>query len=167
VKARSGPPLDLAPAPRARIGHNNGPPLDASGSGWIWRRAVKRAWRTPPREVAGLRLARAEALGLGYRDVTLVLKDRGRWLAAILPAPGLDDPRAAAKLVRLAPERVVACAAPEDADPETLAGAIADALAARGLQAPEVAMIGAGARDLAAAELARLALFRRVEDWVG
>jgi hypothetical protein len=28
-------------------------------------------------------------------------------------------------------------------------------------------MIGAGARDHAAAELARLALFRRVEDWVG
>ena len=163
---RPCPPVDLAPAPRARIGHNEGPPLDLSGAGWIWRRAVKRAWRAPPGEIARLRLARAEALGLGYRDVTLVLKDRGRWLAAILPAPGIADPRAAAKLALLAPERVVACAAPEDADPASLARAIATALAARGLLVQEVAMIGAGARDLEAAELARLALFRRVEDWL-
>jgi phosphoglycolate phosphatase-like HAD superfamily hydrolase len=166
VKRGRSAPLDLAPTPRARLGHNNGPPLDASWSGWVWRRASKRAWKTPPREVAMLRLKRAEAVGLGYRDVTLVLKDRGRLLAALVAAPGLDDPRVAARLARLGPERVVACTASADADAASLARAIEAALAARGLLPQEVAMIGASARDLAAAERARLALFRWAEEWV-
>ena len=58
----------LPPAPR----HNGGPPLDeeedvnASWRAWHWRRAHKKAWKTPPREIALRRLARAEELGMTY-----------------------------------------------------------------------------------------------------
>ncbi len=66
------------------IGHNGGPPLDppdpdASWREWCWRRARKRAWSVP-REVALSRLARAEALGLTYREYTLEIMERGRYL---------------------------------------------------------------------------------------
>ncbi len=68
----------------ARIGHNGGPPLDPepvdpgeSWRHWCWKRAVKRAWKTPPREIALRRLARAEALGISYRAYTLEILERG------------------------------------------------------------------------------------------
>lgn len=68
------------------IGHNGGPPLDLSGPAWIWRRAVAKAWATPPREIALQRLRRAERLGLSYRDLTAALLDNGVYLAtALLP----------------------------------------------------------------------------------
>ncbi|HZD25381.1 MAG TPA: hypothetical protein VE631_03910 [Alphaproteobacteria bacterium] len=71
---------------RPGIGHNGGPPLDLSWSGWLWRRAVSEAWKTPPREVVLQRLRRAGCLGLGYRDYTAVLLDRGSHLStALLP----------------------------------------------------------------------------------
>ena len=60
------------------IGHNCGPPLD-SGADWrrfCWKKAHARAWKIPPREIALPRLARAEALGMTYRDYTAVL-DKG------------------------------------------------------------------------------------------
>ncbi|MFC3677013.1 hypothetical protein [Ferrovibrio xuzhouensis] len=70
----------------AGIGHNGGPPLDMSFRGWAWRRALGKVWETPPREIALRRLARAEKLGLGYRDYTAALLDTGCHLsAAILP----------------------------------------------------------------------------------
>jgi hypothetical protein len=82
--------LDAVEKPRAGIGHNGGPPLDNSGSMFLWRRAVKRAWKTPPREIALRRLAEAERLGLSYRDYTAVLKDRGQHLrGAIIVADTL------------------------------------------------------------------------------
>jgi hypothetical protein len=68
------------------IGHNGGPPLDpdpvedpgaASWRLWCWRRAHKRAWKTQPREIALRRLARAEELGMSYRDYTLEILERG------------------------------------------------------------------------------------------
>jgi len=67
------------------IGHNGGPPLDpepvddpgASWRLWCWRRAHKRAWQTPPREIALRRLARAEELGMTYRAYTLEILERG------------------------------------------------------------------------------------------
>ncbi len=66
------------------LGHNGGPPLDdtadLSWQAWIWRRAHRRAWRTPPREIALRRLERAEALGMSYRDYTLEILERGRHL---------------------------------------------------------------------------------------
>jgi hypothetical protein len=61
------------------IGHNGGPPLDP-GAGWrfyCWKKAYARAWKTPPREIALARLARAETLGISYREYTAVLLDTG------------------------------------------------------------------------------------------
>lgn len=63
------------------IGHNSGPPLEPeSAHGWrayCWRRAHAAAWRTPPREIALRRLARAERLGMTYREYTAIVLDRG------------------------------------------------------------------------------------------
>lgn len=66
--------------------HNGGPPLDeeedvnASWRAWNWRRAHKRAWKTPPREIALRRLARAEELGITYKEYTLEILERGKYL---------------------------------------------------------------------------------------
>jgi hypothetical protein len=66
------------------IGHNGGPPLepdpDASWRMFCWRKAHKAAWTTPPREIALRRLARAAALGMTYREYTLEIMERGRYL---------------------------------------------------------------------------------------
>jgi hypothetical protein len=69
---------------RALLGHNGGPPLDWSGEMFLWRRAMAQAWKTPPREIALMRLNRAEQLGLSYRAFAAVLMDRGRWLNTIV-----------------------------------------------------------------------------------
>ena len=67
------------------IGDNGGPPLEeapdpqASWRGYCWRRAHRRAWKTPPREIALRRLARAEALGMSYREYALEIMERGRY----------------------------------------------------------------------------------------
>jgi hypothetical protein len=68
----------------ARLGHNRGPSLNpqlgdphASWRLWCWKRAVKRAWKTPPREIALRRLARAEAAGMTYQQYTLDILERG------------------------------------------------------------------------------------------
>ncbi|HVY16028.1 MAG TPA: hypothetical protein VHB27_12450 [Rhodopila sp.] len=67
-----------------RIGHNGGPPLEEENDGgwglFIWRKAHKRAWKTPPREIALRRLERAEALGMSYKAYTLEILERGRHL---------------------------------------------------------------------------------------
>ena len=69
------------------VGHNGGPPLEpeedpgaVSWRSYVWRKAHKRAWKTPPREIALRRLARAEELGMSYHDYTLELMERGRHL---------------------------------------------------------------------------------------
>lgn len=70
------------------LGHNGGPPLDPDppddpGASWrlyCWRQAHKAAWKTPPREIALRRLARAEALGMSYHEYTLEILERGRYL---------------------------------------------------------------------------------------
>jgi hypothetical protein len=66
-------------------GHNGGPPIEdtddpAGWRAWCWRRAHRRAWRTPPREIMLRRLARAQELGMTYRDYTLEILERGRYL---------------------------------------------------------------------------------------
>ena len=72
--------------PMRGIGDNGGPPLDPeidpneSWRHWCWKRAVKRAWKTPGREIALRRLARAEALGMTYRAYTLEILERGVYL---------------------------------------------------------------------------------------
>ena len=69
------------------IGHNGGPKLEPeedpgalSWRSWCWRRAHRRAWTPPPREIALSRLARAEALGMSYKEYTLEIMERGRYL---------------------------------------------------------------------------------------
>jgi hypothetical protein len=47
---------------------------------WCWQRAHRRAWKTPPPEIALRRLARAEELGMTYREYTLEILERGRFL---------------------------------------------------------------------------------------
>ncbi|MBY0338076.1 MAG: hypothetical protein K2X11_15785 [Acetobacteraceae bacterium] len=69
----------------AAIGHNGGPPLEddlpnPSWRSWNWRRAHRKAWKTPPREIALRRLARAEELGMTYKDYALEIMERGRFL---------------------------------------------------------------------------------------
>jgi hypothetical protein len=61
------------------IGHNGGPRLDRGGEwrSFCWRKAHARAWKTPPREIALARLARAKAIGMTYRQYTAVVLDRG------------------------------------------------------------------------------------------
>jgi hypothetical protein len=61
------------------IGHNRGPPLDPGGD-WrqfCWKKAHARAWKTPGREIVIARMARAQALGMTYREYTAILLDRG------------------------------------------------------------------------------------------
>lgn len=68
-------------------GHNGGPPLEdehpdsaASWRRFCWSKAHAEAWKPPPREVALRRLARAEALGMTYRDYTLMILEKGVYL---------------------------------------------------------------------------------------
>ncbi len=75
---------------RPRRGHNGGPPLDDyAGPPWgkgdaykflAWSKAHKAAWKTPSREVALMRLSKAERLGLTYEEYTLEILERGRHL---------------------------------------------------------------------------------------
>lgn len=67
------------------LGHNGGPPLDPPdpGESWrayCWKKAHKKAWKTPGREIALRRLARAEELGMTYKEYTLEIMERGRFL---------------------------------------------------------------------------------------
>ena len=75
---------------RTRAGHNGGPPLDDyAGPRWgkgdpsvflHWERAHRAAWRSVSRDVMLRRLAKAEACGLTYREYTLEILERGRFL---------------------------------------------------------------------------------------
>ncbi len=68
------------------IGDNGGPPLEEEDPGAVswrlfcWKRAHRRAWKTPPREVMLRRLERAEAVGMTYREYTLEIMERGKHL---------------------------------------------------------------------------------------
>lgn len=78
-------PLDDAsrrPAAAATIGHNGGPPLEEprDWNYYCWRRAYRKAWKTPPREIALRRLARAEALGMTYREFQAIILDTGVYI---------------------------------------------------------------------------------------
>lgn len=74
---------------RPGIGHNGGPTFDMSWEAWIWRRAVAKAWKTPKPEVALRRLARAEKLGITYREFTAIILDTGTYLSTALVPLGL------------------------------------------------------------------------------
>ena len=68
------------------VGHNGGPPLEdpqehaVTWHHYTWRKAHKKAWKTPPREIALRRLERAEELGMTYKEYTLEIMERGRYL---------------------------------------------------------------------------------------
>ncbi|MDZ4382111.1 MAG: hypothetical protein U0942_12310 [Parvibaculum sp.] len=64
------------------LGHNNGPDIlvPTAWHAYVWRKAHERAWKTPPLEVVKRRCARTEALGLSYREYTLEILERGRYL---------------------------------------------------------------------------------------
>ncbi len=67
------------------LGHNGGPPLedpdpDAGYRLHCWRKAHRKAWRSPGREVVLRRLARAGELGMSYHAYTLEILERGRYL---------------------------------------------------------------------------------------
>ena len=69
------------------LGHNGGPPLEdppprGDFNYYCWRRAHQRAWKTPPREIALRRLARAEALGMTYREYQAIILDTGVYVDA-------------------------------------------------------------------------------------
>jgi len=44
---------------------------------FLLEKGAARAWKTPPREIALARIARAQMLGMTYREYTAVLLDRG------------------------------------------------------------------------------------------
>jgi hypothetical protein len=96
------------PEDPAGIGHNQGPPLNLSGSwaGYCWVRARREVWDNPPIEVVRRRLRRANELGLSYRQYTGIQLDKGVRTEALVfdlsslgrPAPQpmtLSAPRAA------------------------------------------------------------------------
>lgn len=137
-------PVQLVPsAPAApELGHNGGPPLDASGESWLWQRAVRRAWKTPPRDIALSRLRQAEALGLSYREFASVLLDRGHHLrglvlavdtvAALLSAPALARLRSLPEIGILACVRLPPVCSPDwRPDDHTLTHRLNDALEGR------------------------------------
>jgi hypothetical protein len=70
-----------------KLGHNGGPPLEEDDPPikmtwrhFCWKKAHAGAWRTPPREIALARLARAEELGMTYKEYTSIILDSGRHL---------------------------------------------------------------------------------------
>lgn len=99
----------------ARVGHNNGPPLDDDAPGYVWRRyrwakVHAEVWKTPPLGILKFRMARAEAAGLSYRDYMLAFLDTGRHPQA----RDRDMDRAnAVTRIRAAWGETIACVAPE------------------------------------------------------
>lgn len=96
------------PEDPAGIGHNQGPPLNLSGSwaGYCWVCARREVWDNPPIEVVRRRLRRANELSLSYRQYTGIQLDKGVRTEALVfdlsslgrPAPQpmtLSAPRAA------------------------------------------------------------------------
>ena len=70
----------------ARIGHNQGPPLDEPVADafvrYRWRKAHAEVWKNPSLSILKLRMRRAEAAGVSYREYMLELLDSGRHLQA-------------------------------------------------------------------------------------
>jgi hypothetical protein len=70
----------------ARIGHNQGPPLEEPAGDafvrWRWRKVYREAWATPSMSILRLRMARAEAAGVSYREYVAELLDTGRHVQA-------------------------------------------------------------------------------------
>lgn len=77
-------------APEAPLS-NGGPPLNDSPRPWgdngignyfEWKAASEKAFNDVPYDIAVMRARRAEAMGLTYREYTLEILERGRYLSA-------------------------------------------------------------------------------------
>lgn len=83
-------PPEIAAGEIPGIGHNGGPPLDhvpewgvgGPGNYFIWKAKSEAAFKSVPFETAVRRAGKAEALGLTYREYTLEILERGRYLQA-------------------------------------------------------------------------------------
>ena len=72
------------------LGHNGGPPLEhvpewgtnGIGNYFEWKAASEAAFNKIPADTAIRRAWKAEALGLTYREYTLEILERGRYLQA-------------------------------------------------------------------------------------
>jgi hypothetical protein len=75
----------------AAVGHNGGPPLDEPARvheeegkylavAYCWQKAHEQAWKNLPYDIVMFRLSRAEAAGVSYREYTLEILERGRYL---------------------------------------------------------------------------------------
>jgi hypothetical protein len=83
-------PAEIKPEDIAGMGHNGGPPLDDPhvpewGTGGIgnyfqWKSALDTAFNKVPYDTAVRRARKAEQLGLTYREYTLEILERGRYL---------------------------------------------------------------------------------------
>jgi hypothetical protein len=87
-RIRSRRPAELTAADIPVMGHNGGPPLDhvpewgvgGIGNYFVWRAASEAAFKKVPAETALRRAAKAETLGLTYREYQLEILERGRFL---------------------------------------------------------------------------------------
>ena len=86
-------PLRPAPSPPdpEPCRSNGGPPLDDDPRPWgskgignyfEWKAAEDAIWKNVPYDIAVMRARRAEALGLTYREYTIEILERGRYLCA-------------------------------------------------------------------------------------
>ncbi|GMG81073.1 hypothetical protein LNKW23_02850 [Paralimibaculum aggregatum] len=178
----------------SRLGHNQGPPLDA-GRAWrafAWKKARAEGLPKAPLELVRRHVARAAALGLPYPVYASIRLGTGRDVAALLLTGGalLAAPAALrqARLGGLAPgERLLlagrggAARAPAEAlgiafaargplpDPEPSNGARRRAIRAvldlQRLPGDTVVLIGPDRRQKAWGEAARLAGFVAAEDY--
>lgn len=73
-------PPRRAPRVTAPTGHNQGPPLTGGFKLFAWRKAQAEAWKPPLPETLRRRLKYAAECGLTYREYTLEIMERGRWL---------------------------------------------------------------------------------------
>ncbi|MGV3491750.1 MAG: hypothetical protein ACO1OG_10555 [Devosia sp.] len=71
--SNGGPPLDDDPRPWGKNG---------IGNYFVWSAAVEKAYNDIPYDIAVMRVRRAKALGLTYREYTLEILERGRYLSA-------------------------------------------------------------------------------------
>jgi hypothetical protein len=87
-RIKSARPPEITSADIPGIGHNGGPPLDhvpewgtgGVGNYFIWKAKSEAAFKSVPFETAIRRAGKAEALGLTYREYTLEILERGRYL---------------------------------------------------------------------------------------
>ena len=82
---------DSTAAQTLPAGSNGGPPLNDSPRPWgdngignyfEWKAASEKAFNDVPYDIAVMRARRAEAMGLTYREYTLEILERGRYLSA-------------------------------------------------------------------------------------